>query len=309
MKKYKKLILLFLIIIAFSCIISPIVKIPLDFMLEKTGFLAKSVDYKDGMYDFGKVMRRILMLVTLIVFVFFGRSLKIATLISSAIRLRPGFFRQFLFGFLMAGISLLIYYSLAILFGAWMIHVDYNSAGIIVSKIIEYVLLGCLIGFIEEAFFRGFVLQSFMESMSLPVAVCACSLMYSLLHFFRADVHVATGFQAFVGFTTIIQFFKPLVFQFIRHLPSIVGLFLVGAVLSYAFIQTKSLYLSIGLHSGWVFMMKADGLFLDRIRGMREWFFGDSQMVTGILIWFFLFCIFVIIKRVYNNTQTQFVLE
>jgi membrane protease YdiL (CAAX protease family) len=272
-------------------------------MLEKTGFLAKSVDYKDGMYDFGKVMRRILMLVTLIVFVFFGRSLKIATLISSAIRLRPGFFRQFLFGFLMAGISLLIYYSLAILFGAWIIHADYNSAGIIVSKIIEYVLLGCLIGFIEEAFFRGFVLQSFMESMSLPVAVCACSLMYSLLHFFRADVHVATGFQAFVGFTTIIQFFKPLVFQFIRHLPSIVGLFLVGAVLSYAFIQTKSLYLSIGLHSGWVFMMKADGLFLDRIRGMREWFFGDSQMVTGILIWFFLLCIFVIIKRVYNNTQ------
>jgi membrane protease YdiL (CAAX protease family) len=278
-------------------------------MLERTGFLAKSVDYKDGMYDFGKVMRRILMLVALIVFVFFGRSLKIATLISSAIRPRHGFFRQFLFGFLMAGISLLIYYSLAILFGAWMIHVDYNSVGIIVSKIIKYVLLGCLIGFIEEAFFRGFILQSFMENMSLPVAVCTCSLIYSLLHFFRADVPVATGFQAFVGFTTMIQFFKPLVFQFIRHLPSIVGLFLVGAVLSYAFIQTKSLYLSIGLHSGWVFMMKADGLFLDRIRGMREWFFGDSQMVTGILIWFFLLCIFVIIKRVYNNTQTQFVLE
>ncbi len=303
MKKYKKLILLFLIIIAFSCIISPIVKIPLDFMLEKTGFLAKSVDYKDGIYDFGKVMRRILMLVTLIVFVFFGRSLKIVTLISSAIRLRHGFFRQFLFGFSMAGVSLLIYYSLAILFGAWMIHVDYNSVGITVSKIIKYVLLGCLIGFIEEAFFRGFVLQSFMENMSLPMAVCACSLIYSLLHFFRADVHVATGFQAFVGFTTMIQFFKPLVFQFITHLPSIVGLFLVGVVFSYAFIQTKSLYLSIGLHSGLVFMMKADGLFLVRIRGMREWFFGDSQLVTGILVWFFLLCIFVIIKRVYNNTQ------
>ncbi len=213
MKKYKKLILLFLIIITFSCIISPIVKIPLDFMLERTSFLTEAVDYKDGIYDFGKVMRRVLMLAALIVFVFFGKSLKIATLISSAIRLRHGFFRQFLFGFLMAGISLLIYYSLAILFGAWMIHVDFDSVGIIVSKIIKYVLLGCLIGFIEEAFFRGFILQSFMEDMSLPVAVCACSLIYSMLHFFRADVHVATGFQAFVGFTTIIQFFKPLFFS------------------------------------------------------------------------------------------------
>ncbi len=303
MKKYKKLILLFLIIIAFGCIISPIVKIPLDFMLERTNFLAKSVDYKDGIYDFGKVMRRVLMLAALIVFVFFGKSLKIVTLISSAIRLRQGFFRQFLFGFLMAGISLLIYYSLAILFGAWMIHVDFDSAGIIVSKIIKYVLLGCLIGFIEEAFFRGFILQSFMEDMSLPIAVCACSLIYSMLHFFRADVHVATGFQAFVGFTTIIQFFKPLFFQFIKNLPSIIGLFLVGVVLSYAFIQTKSLYLSIGLHSGWIFMMKADGLFLVRIREMWGWFFGDSKLVTGILVWFFLLCILVVIKRIYNNTH------
>lgn len=303
MKKYKKLILLFLIIIAFSCIISPIVKIPLDFMLERTNFLTEAVDYKDGVYDFGKVMRRVLMLAALIVFVFFGKSLKIVTLISSAIRLRQGFFRQFLFGFLMAGISLLIYYSLAILFGAWIIHVDFDSAGIIVSKIIKYVLLGCLIGFIEEAFFRGFILQSFMEDMSLPVAVCACSLIYSMLHFFRADVHVATGFQAFVGFTTIIQFFKPLFFQFIKNLPSIIGLFLVGVVLSYAFIQTKSLYLSIGLHSGWIFMMKADGLFLVRIREMWGWFFGDSKLVTGILVWFFLLCILVVIKRIYNNTH------
>ncbi len=303
MKKYKKLILLFLIIIAFSCIISPIVKIPLDFMLERTNFLTEAVDYKDGVYDFGKVMRRVLMLAALIVFIFFGKSLKIVTLISSAIRLRQGFFRQFLFGFLMAGISLLIYYSLAILFGAWIIHVDFDSAGIIVSKIIKYVLLGCLIGFIEEAFFRGFILQSFMEDMSLPVAVCACSLIYSMLHFFRADVHVATGFQAFVGFTTIIQFFKPLFFQFIKNLPSIIGLFLVGVVLSYAFIQTKSLYLSIGLHSGWIFMMKADGLFLVRIREMWGWFFGDSKLVTGILVWFFLLCILVVIKKIYNNTH------
>jgi membrane protease YdiL (CAAX protease family) len=272
-------------------------------MLERTNFLTEAVDYKDGVYDFGKVMRRVLMLAALIVFVFFGKSLKITALISSAIRLRQGFFRQFLFGFLMAGISLLIYYSLAILFGAWMIHVDFDSAGIIVSKIIKYVLLGCLIGFIEEAFFRGFILQSFMEDMSLPVAVCACSLIYSMLHFFRADVHVATGFQAFVGSTTIIQFFKPLFFQFIKNLPSIIGLFLVGVVLSYAFIQTKSLYLSIGLHSGWIFMMKADGLFLVRIREMWEWFFGDSKLVTGILVWFFLLCILVVIKKIYNNTH------
>lgn len=304
MKKYKKLIVLFFIIIIFSFIISPIVKIPLDFMLEKTGFLAKSVEYKDGMYDFGKVMRRILMLVALIVFIFFRRSLEIADLISSAVRLRHGFFRQFLLGFLMAGISLLIYYSISILFGAWIIHVDFNSAGTIASKIIKYALLGCLIAFIEEVFFRGLILQSFIEDMALPVAVCACSLIYSVLHFFKADVYVSTGFQASVGLTTIVQFFKQFFSQFIVNLPSIVGLFLVGVVLSYAFIQTKSLYLSIGLHSGWIFMMKADGLFLVRIREMWGWLFGGSKLVTGILVWFFLLCILVVIKKIYNNTHS-----
>ncbi|ODS31869.1 MAG: hypothetical protein SCARUB_03014 [Candidatus Scalindua rubra] len=242
------------------------------------------------------------MLVTLIVLIVFGKSLRIGTLISSGLKIRHGFFRQFLLGFLLAGLSLLIYYTLGILFGAWMIHIDYNSAGVVISNIVKYILIGCFIGFIEEVFFRGFLLQSFMENMSLPIAVCACSLIYSILHFFRADVHVSTGFQAFVGFATIVQFFKPLFLQFFKNLPSIIGLFLVGVVLSYAFIKTKSLYLSIGLHSGWVFMMKADSLFLVRIREKLGWLFGDSKLVTGILIWFFLLCVLMVIKRIYSDT-------
>lgn len=286
-----------------SCIIAPIKKLPLDFMLEKVNFLAEVVDYEDGVYDFGKVMRRILMLVTLIVFIVFRKSLKLGALFSSGMKLRPGFFRQFLFGLLMAVISLLIYYSIALLSNAWIIHIDFNSAGIILSKIIKYILIGCLIGFIEEVFFRGIILQSFMEDMSVPIAVCACSLIYSILHFFRADVQVVTGFQAFVGFSTMLEFFKPLFLQITRNLPSIAGLFLVGVVLSYAFIQTKSLYLSIGLHSGWVFMMKADGLFLVRVREKYEWLFGDSQLVTGILVWSFLLCILMVIKKIYSNRQ------
>ena len=295
MKKYKKLILLFLIIVAFSCITGPIIKIPLDFMLENMNFLKETVDYENGTYDFGKVMRRI--------FVFFGKSLRLVSLISPVISLRPGSLRQFLFGFLMAGISLLIYYSLALLFGAWMVNLDFNSAGIIIPKILKYILIGCLVGFIEEAFFRGFILQSLIEEMSLPIAICTSSLFYSMLHFFKADVHVATGFQAFVGFTTMIQFFKPLFLQFTSNLPSIIGLFMVGVVLSYAFIQTKSLYLSIGLHSGWVFMMKADGIFLVRFREESGWLFGDSQLVTGIIGWVFLLCILFVIKKIYSNVK------
>jgi membrane protease YdiL (CAAX protease family) len=302
MKSYKKIIFLFLIILFFSCILAPIKKVPLDFMLEKTGFMADTVDYENGMYDFGKVMRRILMVVALIIFIVFRKSLRFGALVSSGLKIRPGFLRQFLFGFFLAGTPLLIYYGLGLLTGAWIIHIDYDSAGVTILYIIKYALIGCLIGIIEEILFRGFVLQSFLESMSLPVAVCACSLIYSMLHFFKADVFVSTGFQPFVGFVTIAQFFKPIFFEFFKNLPAIIGLFLVGVVLSYAFIKTKSLYLSIGLHTGMVFMMKADGMFLVRVREKLGWLFGDSKLVTGVLVWFFLILILFVIKRIYSRT-------
>jgi len=303
MKQYKKLILLFLIIVFISCIIAPIKKVPLDFMLEKTGFIADSVDYENGVYDFGKVMRRIMMMVALIVFIVYRKSLRFGTLISSALKIRPGFFRQFLLGLSMAVLSILIYYGIGLISGAWIIHMDYDSAGVIILKIVEYALIACLIGVMEEIFFRGFLLQSFMENMSVPMAVFVCSLIYSVLHFFRADVFVSTGFQPFVGFVTMAQFFKPLFFDLAKHLPEIIGLFLVGVVLSYAFIKTKSLYLSIGLHTGMVFMVKADTMFILRMRKEQVLLFGgDSKLITGIIVWFFLICILMVIKRIYSDS-------
>ncbi len=312
MKSYNKIIFLFFIILFFSCILAPIKKVPLDFMLEKTGFMADTVDYENGVYDFGKVMRRILMLVALIVFLIFRKSLRFGTLVSSSMKIRPGFFRQFLFGFLLAGLPLLIYYGLGLLTGAWIIHIDFMinnrvETDLVVETILDivkYGFIGCLIGVMEEILFRGYLLQSLQENMSLPKAVCVCSLIYSMLHFFRADVFVSTGFQPFVGFVTIAQFFKPIFFEFFKNLPAIIGLFLVGVVLSYAFIRTKSLYLSIGLHTGMVFMMKADGMFLVRVREKLGWLFGDSKLVTGVLVWFLLIFILFVIKKIYCRTVT-----
>ncbi len=302
MKKYKRLILIFFLILILSCILAPIKKIPLDLMVGKVDFLAETVDYQDGVYDFGKVMRRILMLSALLMFLLFGKSLKMGTLMFASLKAETGWYRQLLFGVSLAVGSLLIFYLLALLFGASMLHFDYHSPGTIVSKVLTYLIIGCLIGFIEEIFFRGFILKTFVEDMSIPLAICVSSLIYSLLHFFKADYPVSPGFQLFVGVETITAFFKPLFFQFIEHLSAMIGLFLIGVVLSYAFIKTGSLYLSIGLHSGWVFMMKTDGIFLVRMRERLVWLFGDSQLVTGILAWFFMLCIFFVIRKIYRNS-------
>lgn len=302
MKQYKKLIFLFFIIVFFSCILAPIKKVLLDFMLQKTGFMSDTLDYENGLYDFGKVMRRILMLVALVMFIIFRKSLRFGTLVSSGLKIRPGFLKQFLLGFLLAGLALLIYYGFGLLCGVRVIHLDYDSTGNIIRHLVGYFLIGCLIAVIEEILFRGFVLQTFRESMTVPMSVCVSSLIYSLLHFFRSDVFVSTGFQPFVGFVTIAQFFKPLFFEFYNNLPEIIGLFLLGVVLSYAFIKTKSLYLSIGFHACCVFMMKADGMFLNRVREKMEWLFGGSELINGALTWSFLICVFFVIRKIYSSS-------
>ena len=164
-----------MIIVFASCIIAPIKKVPLDFMLEKTGFLADSVDYEDGIYNFGKVMRRVLMVAALIVFLVYRKSLRFGTLISSGLTIRPGFFRQFLFGFSLAVLALLIYYGIGLLSGAWVIHLDFIiydklDSDVLRESIVDifkYLLIGCLIGFMEEIFFRGFLY-------SLLWKICQC---------------------------------------------------------------------------------------------------------------------------------------
>ena len=51
-----------------------------------------------------------------------------------------------------------------------------------------------------------------------------------------------------------------------------------------------------------VFMMKADALFLVRVREKLEWLFGDSDLVTGVLVWSLLIFILFVIKKIYSRT-------
>ena len=68
-------------------------------------------------------------------------------------------------------------------------------------------------------------------------------------------------------------------------IPGIIGLTLVGLILGIAYLRTGSLYLSVGLHAGWVFMIKFDGTFTSRAPDASPVWFGDDKMVTGIVAW------------------------
>jgi uncharacterized protein len=66
-----------------------------------------------------------------------------------------------------------------------------------------------------------------------------------------------------------------------------IGLLLIGIVLSYAFLRTGTLYLSIGLHAGWIISIKTVRLFGDYRRESLGWLFGstDPKIVSGVVTW------------------------
>jgi membrane protease YdiL (CAAX protease family) len=110
---------------------------------------------------------------------------------------------------------------------------------------------------IEEAFFRGALLGLVQRTASQPVALGFVSALFAILHFLKPPLHGLPDFAVHwtSGFT-----FLPLTFwQFGDPLLVFGGfttLFAVGWVLGWARLQTKALWLPIGLHAGWVFGLK-----------------------------------------------------
>ena len=58
-------------------------------------------------------------------------------------------------------------------------------------------------------------------------------------------------------------------------------------MLSYAFVRTGTLYLSIGLHAGWIISIKTVRVFGDYTRENLGWLFGstDPKIVSGVMTW------------------------
>jgi membrane protease YdiL (CAAX protease family) len=115
------------------------------------------------------------------------------------------------------------------------------------------VLLAAIgVPFIEETFFRGIVLGILLRSGRKLLSVVAVSGLFAAVHFLKgserepAIVTWTSGFQsvgdAFAGFG------DPMMV-----LAAFATLFLIGCILADARVLTRSLWLPIGLHAGWIF--------------------------------------------------------
>ena len=74
----------------------------------------------------------------------------------------------------------------------------------------------------------------------------------------------------------------------VREWPELVGLFLVGVILSILRVRSGALYLGMGVHAGWYWVRSIDRYFVREVDSVveanRTWL-GTSQYMDGVVGW------------------------
>jgi len=164
----------------------------------------------------------------------------------------PGWLRDLLAGIVLAAVPLLCCGAVLVA-----LHVFKFRPAIRWSGLAQLAATSAAVPLIEEMFFRGLVLGILLKSGRTYVAMFLTSAFFAVVHFLKAPEHTSPVVTWLSGFNSIAHAFRPF-----GNL-ALVGagfttLFLLGWILADARLRTRSLWLPIGLHGGWIL---ARGLF------------------------------------------------
>jgi membrane protease YdiL (CAAX protease family) len=142
---------------------------------------------------------------------------------------------------------------------------------------------------IEELFFRGLFLGILLRSVRPVVAALITSAFFAIVHFLKAPTRTNETVTWLSGFHSIAnsfaQFADPMMM-----LASFTTLFLIGWILADARLRTRSLFLPIGLHSGWIFVAGVVGKMTKRETIILPWLgtnllIGLLPLALGLITW------------------------
>lgn len=188
-------------------------------------------------------------------------------------------------GFLLAVVSMIALGAVMALAGSITPQITEPFYSILRSAV-KALITAALVGFLEELFFRGVLFKGLLEDARPATAFMIANVLYAASHFFKPPENFQpSGLDPLAGFrfvgASLERFLDPAAI-----LPGLVGLFIIGVVLSYALLRTGSLYLSIGLHAGWVFAIKMMSDFGAFTRDDLGWAFGAKpKIVSGVVTW------------------------
>ncbi len=154
-----------------------------------------------------------------------------------------------------------------------------------------------IVSIIEEWVFRGVLFALLLRSLKPKSVIIGLSVFFAAVHFLKPLNPISDPTATFAGFELLGQialtFLNPEFF-----IGVFLTLFLVGVILAYARHVTGYIWLSIGLHAGWVFTMKMFSSYTSRAEDLSAFMLGSDirqglvpllfVTLTGITIYFYL---------------------
>jgi len=197
-------------------------------------------------YDFETFFHRALLIAALILIWPLVRSLEVRKLDDLQLSRNPHGWRDWIAGFLLSAVPLICCGAILIATPVFSMRGAINWPG--VAKVAAAALF---VPIIEELFFRGLILGALLKTGRQLMSIFLTSALYSIVHFLKAPDHTSTDVTWMSGFNSIahafVQFTDPLLVG-----AGFTTLFLIGWILAEARLLTRSLWLPIGLHAGWI---------------------------------------------------------
>jgi uncharacterized protein len=198
-------------------------------------------------YDFETFFHRALLVAALILLWPLIHSLEIRSLSDLQLSPNPRWRRDLAAGFILSAIPLLCCGAILLASPIFSVRGAINWSG--VAKVAA---TAAVVPIIEETFFRGVVLGVLLKTGRRYMSIFVTSALYSIVHFLKAPDRTSEHVTWFSGFNSVahafVQFTDPLLVA-----AGFTTLFLIGWILADARLQTRSLWLPIGLHAGWIF--------------------------------------------------------
>lgn len=190
---------------------------------------------------------------------------------------RPDMWALLGIGLSLAVVSMLITYGLGAALGVYAWTPEAHSAGKIMAELLKMVLGAFLIGILEEIFFRGYVLQALRKSLGLLPAIVIGSAFFASIHFMKPSNPEVTD-QWYSGFLLFKNLFGTGGNSILQQVAT---LFCMGTVLCALTTWTRSVYLAIGLHTGWVTVMMLFRFFTENQQNMIGLYGTGEWISTG----------------------------
>lgn len=243
-----------------------------------------------GETPFRKFFHRGLLIAAIVLLWPTARWLQVPGLHALGINPNPRRWEDALVGF--AASFLMMVALAAVLLGLEVVRLRQHVHGLDLVKIATSAVV---VSILEEWLFRGAILGLLARSMHRNGALFLTSALFSILHFLKPNdnavpqtVNWLSGFGLIPG--SFAQFSQPWLV-----LGGFTTLFCMAWILGYSRFKTGSLWMAIGLHTGWVFgLMSFNKITKRLIKDTLPWF-GENLAVgfasvivvllTGLLLW------------------------